>query len=122
TELHAKSRSIELTTVHLPAVDTPQFDWARTHEPYEPRPVAPVFTAELAARAVLHAAAKPQREYWLGARTALTILANAAMPGLLDRYLASQAIDGQHDERTVSPDRQDNLFEPVPRPHQETGR
>lgn len=121
-ELHSKSRSIKLTAVHLPAVDTPQFDWARTHRSREPRPVAPVYTPEVAARAVLRAAARPKREYWLGGRTALTILANAVAPGLLDRYLGSQAVEGQHTDEPVLPDREDNLYEPVPGKHRERGR
>lgn len=121
-ELHSKSRSIELTMVHLPAVDTPQFDWARTHRSREPRPVAPVYAPEVAAHAVLHAAEKPAREYWLGGRTALTILANAVAPGLLDRFLGSQAVEGQHGEEPVKPGRRDNLYEPVPGNHRERGR
>lgn len=34
--LHSKS-GIKLTIVELPAVNTPQFDWARTHMAHEPR-------------------------------------------------------------------------------------
>lgn len=121
TELHSKSRSIELTMVHLPAVDTPQFDWARTHRSREPRPVAPVYAPDVAARAILHAAARPKREYWLGGRTALTILANAVAPGLMDRFLGSKAVEGQHTEEPVRADREDNLYEPVPGRHRERG-
>jgi len=122
TELHSKSLSIELTAVHLPAVDTPQFGWARTHQPCEPRPVAPVYAPEVAARAVLQAAVKPKREYWLGGRTALLIIANAVAPGLMDRYLGSRTVDGQHTDQPVSPNRQDNLYDPVPGMHGERGR
>jgi NAD(P)-dependent dehydrogenase (short-subunit alcohol dehydrogenase family) len=46
TELiHARS-AIALTTVELPAVNTPQFDWARTRMPRKSRPVPPVVQPE----------------------------------------------------------------------------
>jgi len=35
--LHADS-AVALTIVELPAVNTPQFDWARTHLPHQPPP------------------------------------------------------------------------------------
>ena len=38
--IHDRS-DIKLTIVELPAVNTPQFDWARTHMPRQPRPVPP---------------------------------------------------------------------------------
>src|SRR5690606_25338313 len=106
--------NIKLTAVHLPAVNTPQFDWARTHEAEAPRPVAPVFKAEAAARAIVRAARFPRREYWLGGSTSLVILANTLLPGFLDRYLATNTLDGQHrDGKQVAADRKDNLFAPV---------
>src|SRR5690606_8404563 len=102
TELHHNGSNIKLTAVHLPAVNTPQFDWARTHEPEAPRPVAPVFKAEAAARAIVHAARYPRREYWLGGSTSLVILANTLLPGFLDRYLAANALEGQHRDEPVA--------------------
>ena len=45
TELIHEGSRIDLTMVELPAVNTPQFDWARTHMPRQPRPVAPVGAA-----------------------------------------------------------------------------
>ena len=38
--IHDGSR-ITVTMVELPAVNTPQFDWARTYKPRQPRPVPP---------------------------------------------------------------------------------
>ena len=42
TELIHDRSAIKLTMVELPAVNTPQFDWARTHMARRPRPVPPV--------------------------------------------------------------------------------
>ncbi|MFN3661581.1 SDR family oxidoreductase [Yoonia sp.] len=118
--VHSES-GIRLTAVHLPAVNTPQFDWARTHRTKLPRPVAPVYTPETAARAILNAARHPEREYWLGGTSLLTILANMLFPGLLDRQLARDAVDGQDRPQDVPTDRPDNLFSPVSDAHRTDG-
>jgi NAD(P)-dependent dehydrogenase (short-subunit alcohol dehydrogenase family) len=66
--LHQNSR-VQITMVQLPAVNTPQFGWVLNRLPNRPRPVAPVYHPEVAARAVVHAADHPRRrEYWVDAR------------------------------------------------------
>ncbi|GHF59334.1 short-chain dehydrogenase [Streptomyces mashuensis] len=93
--LHLRSK-VRTTMVQLPAVNTPQFDWVLNRLPRRPRPVAPVYEPEVAARAIVHAAAHPRRrEYWVGGSTVATLLANAVVPGLLDRYLARTGFDAQ---------------------------
>lgn len=121
SELRARRSGIAMTMVHLPAIDTPQFDWARTHQRKAPRPVAPVYTAELAARAILQAAARPVREYWLGGNTLLVAMGQALAPVWLDKYLARVALSGQERDELVSADRPDNLFEPPEGPYRVTG-
>lgn len=121
TELEHEGSRIRLTAVHLPAINTPQFDWARTHDRALPRPVAPVYAPEAAARAIVHAAGRPGREYWLGGSTPATILGNALAPGLMDRYLSAQAVDGQRRKAAVPRDRADNLFRPVAGKHRTRG-
>ncbi|WEX09537.1 SDR family oxidoreductase [Chelativorans sp. AA-79] len=118
--IHARSR-IQLTMVHLPAINTPQFDWARTRLPHEPRPVAPVFQPEVAADAIYHASRNPHREVWLGASTAKLILANALAPWCLDRYLARTCYSGQQRRAKLPSGRPDNLFHPVHGPHRMHG-
>lgn len=118
--LHARS-GVQLTAVHLPAINTPQFDWARSHDRGAPRPVAPVFSPDAAARAILRAAARPVREYWLGATTPAVILANMLAPGRMDRYLAANAVDGQRRTQRDTGDRGDNLFEPASGRHRTYG-
>jgi NAD(P)-dependent dehydrogenase (short-subunit alcohol dehydrogenase family) len=121
TELLHDGSHVKLTAVHLPAIDTPQFDWARTREPKAPRPVAPVYRPEVAAKAIVRAARRPHREYWLGTTTPLTILGNMVLPGFMDRYLARNAVDGQHADADVEADRADNLFSPVRGKHRIAG-
>ncbi|CAD7031736.1 short-chain dehydrogenase [Pseudorhizobium endolithicum] len=110
--IHDKS-PIRLTMVHLPAVDTPQFGWARCKMDHEPRPVAPVFAPEAVAEEIYRAAITAPRELWVGMPTAKTIIGGLTLPGLTDWMAASQAYEGQLDQRPASASRRDNLFEPV---------
>lgn len=111
--LHDRS-SVRVTMVQLPGLNTPQFSWVLTRLPRHPRPVAPVYQPEVAARAVLHAAGHPQRrEYWVGGSTVATLLGQKLFPGLLDRYLARTGYEGQQTGRPVDPSRPANLYEPA---------
>jgi NAD(P)-dependent dehydrogenase (short-subunit alcohol dehydrogenase family) len=121
-ELVADNSNIAITMVHLPAVNTPQFGWSRTHLESEPRPVAPVYRPELAANAIVEATSDPRREVWLGGSTALLIVGNAMVPSLLDKYLADTATEGQQGSEKVDPSRRDNLFESVDGLHAVRGR
>ncbi|MDQ7995188.1 MAG: SDR family oxidoreductase [Luteibacter sp.] len=100
SELLHDNSSVRLTIVHLPAVNTPQFDWAASTMAGAPRPVAPVYEPEVAARAIVWAVDHPRREVYVGRMTLLSILANKVAPGLLDRYLARTAIQGQQRSQT----------------------
>jgi len=118
--IHARS-AIALTVVELPAVNTPQFDWARTHMPRKPRPVPPVVQPEVIAETVFRAALRPPREYWIGTSTMKAILANMAIPGFLDRYLAKHTFTQQETSVPVAAARQDNLMAPVHGLHRTRG-
>jgi NADP-dependent 3-hydroxy acid dehydrogenase YdfG len=122
TELIHQGSAIELTIMELPAVNTPQFDWARTRMARQPRPVAPVVQPEVIAGAVFYAVRHPRREYWIGLSTLKVILGNMVLPGFLDRYLAKVAFEGQETERPVLPGREDNLESPVHSLHRTRGR
>jgi short-subunit dehydrogenase len=113
TELMHKRSKIHLTMVHLPAVNTPQFDWCRTHLSRHPQPVPPIFDPGVPARAIVWAAHQRRRELFLGLPTLLAIEANKFVPGLLDRYLARTGFVAQQTNEKVNPHRPDNLFEPV---------
>ena len=122
TELVHDGSAIQLTIMELPAVNTPQFDWARTRMARQPRPVAPVVQPEVIAQAVFEAVRRPRREYWIGFSTLKVILGNMVLPGFLDRYLAKVAYEGQETAETVSPDRADNLNASVHSLHRTRGR
>jgi short-subunit dehydrogenase len=120
TELLAEKSGVHVTMVHLPGLNTTQFGLVRTLLPRTPRPVAPVYQPEIAARAIVHAAAHPHRRaYWVGGSTALAIIGNRLAPWVADHYLAKTAISGQQTDQPADEHRKhtDYLYEPVPGDH-----
>lgn len=117
SELLHDSSHVRVTMVHLPAMNTPQFGWVKTRLPRKPQPVPPIFQPEVAAEAILFAATHKRRDLWLGFPTAKTIIGNRLAPGYVDRYLADNLYEAQQYDGFVDPDRQHNLWEPVPGDH-----
>jgi short-subunit dehydrogenase len=117
---HAKS-GIAVSIMELPAMNTPQFDWARTHMPRQPKPMGTIYQPEVAAEAVFRAASTRPREYWVGLSTALTVVGNMILPNFMDWYLGRTSVQGQETAQDVRPDRQDNLFAPVTALHRTHG-
>ena len=121
TELIHAGSAIKIVVLELPAVNTPQFDWARTHMRRQPRPVPPVVEPEAIAEAAYRAALSPRREYWIGWSTIKVIIGNMLLPSLLDHYLAKAAFAAQETPLPVSPARKDNLLAPVADLHRTRG-
>ena len=114
--------AVHLTTVDLPAVNTPQFDWAMNKMGRKAKPVAPIYQPEVPARAIFFAATHKRREVWVGFPTIKAILANRIAPGLIDKFLASSGYTGQLSDQALPPDAPTNLFEPVPGDYGAHGR
>jgi NAD(P)-dependent dehydrogenase (short-subunit alcohol dehydrogenase family) len=114
SELIHNGSAVHITAVRLPAMNTPQFSWCRTRLPRHPQPVPPIFQPEVAARAIVWAASHKRREVNVGWPTVEAIYAQEIAPSFADHYLAKHCFDGQQTSEPVSPDRPDNLFEPVP--------
>src|SRR5438046_232684 len=119
--LHDKSR-VHVAMVQLPAMNTPQFDWVKSRLPREPQPVPPIYEPEIAADAIVWAAAHRRRELSVGGTTAAVIWSNKIVSPLLDRYLAKTGYDSQQTDQPVGPDRPDNLWGPLPGDHGAHGR
>ena len=113
-ELLHEGVNVHVTMVQLPALNTPQFTWSRAKLPNSPQPVPPIFQPEVAADAVVWAAAHPRRELMVGWPTVKAIFGNAIAPGVADHYLARTGFQSQQTDQPVDPNRRDNLFEPVP--------
>lgn len=106
--IHDKSH-VKLSMVHLPAVNTPQFDWGRNKMAHRPQPLPPIYQPEVAAEAIHYASLHPRREFWVGGSTAKAIVGQRLIPGILDHYLARKAYDGQQTQQ-VRMNRSDNLY------------
>ena len=52
----------------------------------------------------------------MGATTAVTLLANAVAPGLLDRYLGRTGVDSQQTKQPRDPNAPENLWSPADGP------
>ena len=110
--LHDKS-NVRVCMVNLPAVNTPQFRWIRSHMPRKAQPFGTIFEPEVAARAIVWAAEHPRRELNVGWGTSQAIIANAFAPGLLDRYLGRIGYENQQGDEAEEANRPDNLFGPL---------
>ena len=113
---------VHLTMVDLPAMNTPQFDWALNKTGRKAKPVAPIYEPEVAARAIFFAATNRRRDIWVGWPTVKAILANRIAPGWIDRYLAKAGYSGQLAEQPTAPNAPANLFEAVPGDYGAHGR
>ncbi|WP_210027712.1 SDR family oxidoreductase [Methylobacterium sp. PvR107] len=105
---------VSLSVVYLPAVNTPQFNWARNrtgHRQYAPDPV---FDPRLCAEAILYAVEHPRREVWVGRSSMMMAAAQALAPALADRKAASMW-SAQLSDETI-PEMDGNLYEAVPGP------
>lgn len=122
SELLHDGVNVHLTQVHLPAVNTPQFDWALNKMQQRPQPVAPILQPEVPARAIVFAAFHLRREVWVGMPTVRTVLAQRVMPGLLDRILAKRGYAAQLAEEPKPEDAPANLYDTVSGPYGAHGR
>lgn len=116
-ELIHDNSNIHLTMIQMPAMNTPQFEWVLSRLPNKPKPMGTIYQPEVAAKGVLYAIEHEKREVFVGFPTWKTIIGNKFIPGWLDGYLARTGYKGQQTDEPKSPNRQNNLWEPVPGDH-----
>ena len=102
---------VTLSLVQLPAVNTPQFDWAKNQMPNEPKPAGTIYQPEVAARAVMRAIDGGNREIFVGGSVLQLVFGNIVAPWLLDRRLAASGAEMQQSDRP-DPDPSGNLHRP----------
>lgn len=119
--LHDRSQ-VQVTAVHLPALNTPQFDWVKSRLQNRPQPVPPIFQPEVAARAIWTATQKSRREWYVGFPTMKAIWANKIVPSLADHYLARFGYSSQQTDEPDNPNRENNLWVAPAKWHRTHGR
>jgi hypothetical protein len=124
-ELHHDNSNVKITAIHMPAMNTTQFDWVKNRMPNDTQPVPPIFEPELTAEVVVAAgfAKNPRREYWVGAPTVAAIIGQKLFPGLLDVYLGKTGYKSQQiPDEPKDPDAPNNLYNFVPGVHSARGK
>jgi len=112
SELMHDRSPLHLTMVHLPAVNTPQFNWARNKTGLETKAPSP-YQPEVAADAIVFAATHKRRDVFVGSSTAPTIVASRLAPSVMDRVLARKAYSAQLGD-AAAPKTEGNLYKPAP--------
>jgi len=113
TELDHDHSHVRVSMVHMPALNTPQFQWVRSRLPHMGQPVPPIFQPEVAADAVHWASIHAPRDLDVGASAIEAITGNKFIPGLLDRYLGRTGFQAQQTGEPRNPNAPDNLYAPV---------
>ncbi|ELR68638.1 3-oxoacyl-[acyl-carrier protein] reductase [Fulvivirga imtechensis AK7] len=119
--LHDKS-PIKVSMVELPALNTTQFSFVKSRLPNKPRPMGAIYQPEIAADAIVYAAEHNRREMFVGFSSMKAILGNKIAPWYADHVLAKDGYKGQQTDEPEDPNRQDNLWEPIPGDHGSHGR
>ena len=112
SELIRQKRPIEISLVQLPAVNTPQFDWARNRMDAKPQPAEPIYQPEVAAQGVMKAIDDDAREILVGRAAVQLVFGNMLVPDYLDRMLAEQGVEMQRSDQKDW-GREDNLHSTV---------
>lgn len=82
--MHDKS-NIQITSVNLPAINTPMYDNKKSNQKYHVRPIPPVYEPEVAAKAIFKAAHSDKPEVNVGVADTV-IIANKLFPNLIDKF------------------------------------
>jgi NAD(P)-dependent dehydrogenase (short-subunit alcohol dehydrogenase family) len=110
--LHTGS-SVRLAMVHLPAVNTPQFDWCKTTLDRRPQPVPPIYQPEVAARAIVRSALDGKPARIVGSWNTLLVAASSVAPNVGNHYAAIAAWESQLADEEIGPGRPENLCGPA---------
>ncbi len=112
--LHDKS-NVRLSMVHMPALNTPQFDWCMTKTSHRAMPVPPIYQPEVGARFIVETALDGRRAKIVGSWNKLLVFAAERAPALANQYAAIGAWDAQLTSNRAGPGDPVNLWEPVDR-------
>jgi short-subunit dehydrogenase len=100
-EVMAEKWPLQVTLIKPSAIDTPYTEHAKsligtpTHQ-------APVYSAEVVAKTILHCAVKPTREIGVGSAAYIFPLINKLIPNLQDKFMSKSYMEsGQSDKNKV---------------------
>ncbi|MGR3493343.1 MAG: SDR family oxidoreductase [Shimia sp.] len=112
SELLREGRKLHLSLVQLPAINTPQFDWARNRMDKHPQPAPPIFEPDVAAKAVMTAIDKNAREIFVGKSVLQLIFGQMILPNFMDKKMADAGVKSQKSDEPQPGYRDGNLDAP----------
>src|SRR5581483_2573565 len=113
TELFHLHSNVHITTLALPGVNTPQFEWTKTLLGKKGRPVGKVYQPEVPARAIVWAAQHKRKRIVIGYPTLESLIGERLISSLFDHYIADVAWNGSIDREPLPKDYKPNLYEPA---------
>lgn len=111
SELIRDSHPARISLIQLPALNTPQFDWAKHRFQKQPQPAPPIYDPDVAARAVLKAIHDRPRELFVGQSVIKLVVGDMVLPGWLDAKLADSGAQMQKSDREEAA-QEGNLMQP----------
>lgn len=124
-ELIHDASNVQITAVHMPAMNTVQFDWVKSRLKNLAQPVPPIYEPDVCAKIVVDAgfAKRPRREYWVGFPTVEAVIGQKIAPGFADWFLGKSGYDSQQlPNEPRDPAAPNNLYEYVPGTHSARGK
>ncbi|HWD95563.1 MAG TPA: SDR family oxidoreductase [Acidimicrobiales bacterium] len=112
-ELLHDGSHVRLSMVHLPAMNTPQFDWCETTMEKQPQPVPPIYQPEIAARAIFDTAVDGRRSRIVGSWNKMLVVMDQLLPGVGNHFASLAAWNGQMTKNDVQVNRPSNLWTAV---------
>ncbi|MGE0060048.1 MAG: SDR family oxidoreductase, partial [Dehalococcoidia bacterium] len=94
-ELQHDKSNVKVRIVHMPAMNTPQFDWVRSRLSHKAQPVPPIYEPEVGARGVAWMADHDRDTLLVGWPTVATVWLNRLVPSLVDWHLARTGYSSQ---------------------------
>lgn len=111
-ELEEEGAPISVTLIKPGAIDTPYVEHAKNYLNTEPTNPPPLYAPDVVAEAILHCAAKPERDVMVGAGGKFISMAGKYAPRLTDLLMEKMLFRMQHSDRRRDPERDDGLYTP----------
>ncbi|MBC7928191.1 MAG: SDR family oxidoreductase [Bryobacteraceae bacterium] len=111
-ELEEDKAPVSVTLIKPGPIDTPFTQHAKNLLPDEPTHVAPVYSPDIVAGAILFAAEHPVRDQLVGGGAKLMTEVGRWAPRVADKLMQSQLIKGTHSGRPATRDREGALYKP----------
>jgi NAD(P)-dependent dehydrogenase (short-subunit alcohol dehydrogenase family) len=111
-ELLHEGSNVRMSMVHLPAVNTPQFNWCETAFDHHPQPVPPIYQPEIPAKFIVDAVLQDRHTKVIGSWNKALVVAGRLFPGFANQYAALAAWDSQLTDIPEPAHRTVNLYSP----------